>query len=191
MTAFDFVFALLSIITSLGLTHLVAGFVRLVSHSERVRFSWVHALWAWSAFGSTIGNWGALWPLRGVESWPNALVLVSLAMVIGQYAFCALVTPPVPAEGPIDLGEFHERQHRRYAIAFLTLIVFAIAQNLMLAKGDAYINWFHDTVMSLIMSVFTVLAILVRARWAQRVGAITAGAMTTYFMIGASSIMTP
>ncbi len=56
VTAFEFVFALLAIVSSLGLTHLVAAFIALIRHAERVRWSAVHALWMWAALTLTIGN---------------------------------------------------------------------------------------------------------------------------------------
>ena len=59
MTSFELVFGLMTIITSLALTHLLAGFVGVLRNAERVRFSALHALWAWSAFISTIGNWAS------------------------------------------------------------------------------------------------------------------------------------
>jgi hypothetical protein len=49
MTSFELVFGLITIITSLALTHLLAGFVDVLRNAQRVRFSAPHALWAWSA----------------------------------------------------------------------------------------------------------------------------------------------
>ncbi|MBI3438656.1 MAG: hypothetical protein HY054_08425 [Proteobacteria bacterium] len=58
MTSFDYVMALVSIVTSLALTHLIAGAVSL-RNARSVRFSFVHALWMWSAFATTVGNWAS------------------------------------------------------------------------------------------------------------------------------------
>jgi hypothetical protein len=54
MTSFELVFGLMTIITSLALTHLLTGFVSVWRNGKRVRFSALHALWAWSAFTLTI-----------------------------------------------------------------------------------------------------------------------------------------
>ena len=68
MSAFELVFGLMTTITSLALTHFLAGFVGLLRNGERVQFSAMHALWAWSASTSTIGNWASYWGLRSLTS---------------------------------------------------------------------------------------------------------------------------
>ena len=170
MTAFEYVLALLSVITSLGLAHIVSGFVALANR-DHVRFSAEHGLWALTAFATTIGNWGSLWQSRGLISWPAWLVLLSIAMAIGQYAFCVLVTPSADEEA-VDLAAFHGRQHRRYAYAYLALIVLAVTQNLLLGWLNTYAGWLRDTLVCLVLAAFVALTLLSRRRWAQLGGSI-------------------
>jgi hypothetical protein len=170
MTAFEYVLALLSVITSLGLAHLVSGFVALASR-DQVRFSAEHCLWALTAFATTIGNWGALWQSRALTSWPAWLVLLSIATAIGQYAFCVLVTPYADKEA-IDLAAFHDRQHRRYAFAYMLLIVLAVVQNVLLGWLNAYAGWLRDTIVCFVLAAFVALTLLSRRRWAQLAGSI-------------------
>ena len=61
MTPFEFVFALISIITSLALTQIIAGVVTTIRHRQAGNFSLTHALWVMIAFALVVGNWGALW----------------------------------------------------------------------------------------------------------------------------------
>ena len=79
MTAFELVFGLITIITSLALTHLLEGFVNLVRNPARVHFSATHALWAWTGFASAVGNWASFWEMRTLKSWPAWAVLLIVA----------------------------------------------------------------------------------------------------------------
>lgn len=117
MTAFEFVFALISIITSLALTHIITGVIAMIRHRKKGSFSLTHALWIWVAFAVVLGNWGALWGSRGDLEWPAVRVLAWLTAMTSLYAFSALVIPEVERGEPLDLGEFHEREGRRYMIA--------------------------------------------------------------------------
>lgn len=190
MTSFEFVFGLLSIIASLGLTHLVASIVNLVRNSERVRFSPLHALWMWTAFTTTIGNWGSYWALRSQASWPSVIVLLSLAVALGQYAFCALVSPSLEADGTIDLVAFHIRERRRYALAFLALIVAAFISNgMFLASGSFYAGWVRDLVIVLLEFALVLLAIFVAARPAQWIAVLGTSTLSTIAMVDACNIL--
>ncbi|MXO75788.1 hypothetical protein GRI40_11225 [Altererythrobacter aerius] len=60
MTLFESIFAFISIVISLALTHLIAGVVRLVRLAERNRISLIHGCWLWLAFVLVIGNWARL-----------------------------------------------------------------------------------------------------------------------------------
>ena len=183
MSAFELVFGLMSIITSLALTHLLAGFVGLLRGTERVRFSALHALWAWSAFASTIGNWASYWGLRTLTSWPAWTVLLTVATTICQYVFCALVTPETPAEGEIDLLAFHQREHRRYILASVALFGLSMAFALAFGGAKYYAAWRRDSVFSILGVALGLLAFFVRARWAQIVAAVTIAVLLTYYMI--------
>ena len=183
MSAFELVFGLMSIITSLALTHLLSGFVGLLRNVERVRFSTPHALWAWAAFASTIGNWASYWGLRTLTAWPAWAVLLTVATTIFQYVFCALVTPETPAEGEIDLVAFHQREHRRYILASVGLFGLSVVFGLAFGGASYYADWWRDTVFSVAGVALGLVALLVRARWTQIVSAAAIAAVATYYMI--------
>jgi hypothetical protein len=183
MSAFELVFGLMTIITSLALTHLLAGFVGLLRSAERVRFSAMHALWAWSAFTSTIGNWASYWGLRSLTSWPAWAVLLIVAATIVQYVFCSFVTPETPAEGKIDLVAFHQREHRRYILAAVALFGLALVLNLALGGAHFYADWWRDSAFSIAGVALGLLAFFVRTRWVQIVSAATIAALLTYYLI--------
>lgn len=128
MTPFEFVFALISIITSLALTQIIAGVVALIRHRQRGTLSLTHALWIWIAFALVVGNWGALWRTQGDPSWPTIRVFAWLISMTSLYAFCALVIPEIDRDRPFDSTDFHEREGRRYIIAHN---VFALLASVM------------------------------------------------------------
>ncbi len=132
MAPFEFVFALISIITSLALTRIITGVVAIVRHSDRAGFSLTHALWVWVAFAVVIGNWGALWDARTEPDWPAIRILAWLGSMTSLYAFCALVVPEVDRGAPLNLQEFHEREGRRYIIAHNAFALLALGLVLVL-----------------------------------------------------------
>jgi hypothetical protein len=82
MRAFDLVFGLLTIISSLALTHLLTTFVSLLRSWNRVQFSAIHGLWAWSPFAGTVVNWASYWEFRKLTAWPARMVLLTVARAI-------------------------------------------------------------------------------------------------------------
>lgn len=183
MTSFELVFGLVTIVTSLALTHLMSGFVVVLRNAGRVQFSALHALWAWVAFILTIGNWASFWGLRSLTSWPAWAVLLSVATMIVQYVLCAFVTPDTPTEGKIDLGEFHQREHRRYILAAITLFTLALGLNFALGGANYYADWWRDSVFSLTGLALALLAFVIKARWAQVFSAAALAAMATCYTI--------
>ena len=117
MTPFEFVFALISIITSLALTKIITGGVAMIRHGERGSISLVHALWMWTGFAVLMGNWGALWDYRQLAEWPAIRVLAWLTSMTCLYAFCELVVPEVRSGEPLNLRDFHQQQRGRYILA--------------------------------------------------------------------------
>jgi hypothetical protein len=182
MSPFELVFGLMSIITSLALTHLLAGFVSLLRNAQRVRFSALHALWAWSAFASTIGNWASYWGLHTLTSWPAWTVLLTVVITVCQYVFCVFVTPDLPVEGEIDLLAFHQGEHRRYILASVALSGLALVFALALGGAHFYAASWRDTTFSVLLIALGLLAVFISARWAQMVSAITVAALCTYYM---------
>ena len=142
MAPFEFVFALISIISSLALTKIITGVVAIIRHRDRGGFSLTHALWVWIAFAVVVGNWGALWTARADPDWPAIRILAWLGSMTSLYAFCALVVPEVDRDTPLNLKEFHEREGRRYIIAhnFFALVALALVLALDGIMADSIVS---------------------------------------------------
>jgi hypothetical protein len=184
---FDFVFGLISVITSLALTHLVAGIVALIRNGANVKFSWRHAAWTWVAFALVVGNWASFWQLHTIETWPFHRIMIGLAFMISFYAFCALVIPEVVRGQPLDLGEFHEREGKRYIIAHL---VFAGLAMIQLALPAATLTqWLFAARFALLASLLSVAALLARRVWLQGAVAACLAVLSTYVMVSLTSVL--
>ena len=183
MTAFEVVFGLLTMITSLALAHLLNGFVIVVQNAGRVRFSVLHGLWSWIAFAALIGNWASFWAMRTVDSWPASTVLLLVAAGTIQYAFCALVTPEMPAEGELDLDEFHARAHRLYILAMIALLTASLVLNVLLGGLQLYESWWRDSLLTIACLLLSVAAFFVSARWVHTGATILIAGIVTYYLV--------
>lgn len=126
MTLFESIFALISVVTSLALTQLITGVVKLIRHAERGRLSLIHACWMWLAFVLVIGNWASLVGVQGNPDWPPGRIVLWLTAMISLYVFAALVVPDTEPGEPIDLAGFEQTESRRYIFAHNVFAVCAL-----------------------------------------------------------------
>jgi hypothetical protein len=181
MTSFEFVFGMISVITSLALTRLLSGCVGLYRHADTIRFSWRHACWTAMSFMLLLGNWAQLWRLRNVQVWSPLDVLEPLVFVGVLYAFCDLVVPEEPTEGQeLDLRDYHARQGRRYKTMHLAFAVLAL---LVIAHRSTDVaSWFNTAIFALIATGLTVIALWTRRVWLDTAAAIALVTMAPIFL---------
>jgi len=180
MTPFEFVFALISIITSLALTQIITGVVAIIRHRERGGFSLAHALWVWIAFAVVIGNWGALWEARLDPDWPPLRVLGWLISMTSLYTFCTLVIPEVVRGAALNLKEFHDREGRRYIIAHNVFAVLAILL-VLLITGITSPAW--DLLVPPVVAFALGTAALLTRGWPQLLASILVAILAGVFML--------
>jgi len=126
MTLFESIFAFISVVTSLALTQLITGVVKLVRHGERGRLSFIHACWMWLAFVLVIGNWASLIGVQDNPHWPPDRIVLWLTAMISLYVFAALVLPDTQPGEPIDLVAFEQAESLRYIAAHNVFAVCAL-----------------------------------------------------------------
>ena len=139
-----------------------------------------------ACFATTIGNWGALWGARHLAAWPSWLVILSLAMLIGQYAFSALVCPEQTSGEVIDLRAFYQREKSKFIPAYLAVVVLAILQNIGLR--DTYPAWFSDTVYSIATGLCALIGLYAKNVRIQAVAAAILVATSLVFVFNACNI---
>lgn len=185
MTPFEFVFALISIITSLAVTQIITGVIAIVRHKDRADFSLAHALWVWTAFAVVIANWGAFWGTQGDPDWPPLRVIAWITSMTSLYAFCALVIPDV-ARDTLNLREFHEREGRRYIIAHNLFAALAIV--LVLAISGIRPDPIFNLIAPIIALVMGSAALFTRGR-AQLAASILVAMLASLFMLSSIDIV--
>jgi hypothetical protein len=181
MTSFEFVFGMISVITSLALARLLGGCVGLYRHAEHVRFSFRHACWTAMAFMLLIGNWAKFWRFHDAGAWGPLDVLIPLVFVGVLYAFCDLVLPEEPKQGEVlDLREYHAHQGRRYKAMQL---VFSVLAMLVLARSNSdFGTWFVKSGFALIAAACTVVALRTRRVWLDTAAAVVLALIAPVFM---------
>jgi len=181
MTSFEFVFGMISVITSLALTRLLSGCVGLYRHAEQIRFSWRHACWTAMAFMLLVANWAQFWQFRAIQGWSALDVISPLVFVGVLYAFCDLVMPDEPKEGQVlDLRDYHARQGRRYKTMHL---VFAVLALLVIAhQKSGFSEWLAASGFALVAATCTVVALWTRRVWLDTLAAIVLVSMAAIFM---------
>jgi hypothetical protein len=188
MSLFEFVLAFSSVISALGIGHLLGGAVHILRRRALVRFSLTHTLWMWSILAMAMGNWAADWSLRALAEWPAWTLLLLILSKVAQYTLCVFVTPEFAHDDKIDLVEFHEREGRNYLWAIVVFCFIALAFNFAFGGAQFYGQWLRDSVISIIALVFAAVALLFKARSVQIVAAIGFAAIATYFLIVASAL---
>lgn len=183
MTSFEFVFGMISVITSLALARLLGGCVGLYRHAEHVRFSFRHACWTAMAFMLLVGNWAKYWQLHDIRAWNALDVFVPLVFVGVLYAFCDLVMPEDPKEGEgqvLDLRDYHVRQGRRYKTMQL---VFSVLATLVVARSSStFAAWLATSTFALIAAACTIVALRTRRAWLDTAIAVVLVAMAPVYM---------
>lgn len=181
MTSFEFVFGMISVITSLALTRLLGGCVGLYRHAEHVRFSFRHACWTAMAFMLLVGNWAQFWRFHGTGAWSPLDVLAPLVFVGVLYGFCDLVVPEEPRDGQVlDLREYHLTQGRRYKTMQLAFSVLAM---LVIAHGTSSLRgWFAASNFALVAAACTLVALRTRRTWLDTAAAVVLLLMAPVFM---------
>lgn len=185
MTSFEFVFGLISIITSLAVTHLIGGLIAYVRH--RARFSLRHALWSWTAFALVVANWASFWDDRTVD-WEPRAVLLWLALMISLYAFSALTVPEMERGDKVDLVAFHESDGKRYITAHVLFAAIVIVN--FAVDASTFAAWLSASSFALIGLALTITALVVRPVLLQQAIAIALAAFGTFFMLVRLSILT-
>lgn len=171
MTIFEFVFGMISVITSLALTRLLSGCVGLYRHAGQIRFSWRHACWIAVALMVLVGNWASFWQRRDWHVWGPLDVLIPLVFIGVLYAFCDLVMPDEPKEGQLlDLRHYHAQQGGRYKamhLVFATLALLVIAR-----QTSSFGQWLDGATFALVAAVSTAVALRARRVWLDTLAAI-------------------
>jgi len=185
MSSFEFVFGLISVVTSLALTHMIAGVVNLMRNGARL--SWRHGLWTWATFALLIGNWASFWRYVALDDWSVFRILSNLGYMISLYVVCTLMIPEMDRHEKVDLVAFHEREGRRYIGAHFVFALLAILSNL--ASNDAGDNALWKSSLAAVALILTVIAFFTRSVRSQTAVTLVFAVLATGFLIGNTHVL--
>ena len=178
MGAFDHVLILLSFVYALALTHLLSRVASLYFARTRLKFSWLTALMALNGVLAVLSNWLALWPMRSAASWDIASIVLQFVFSIVLYFQCAVAAPEADADGPVDLEAYYWTEYRTYYALALAGVITVMAGNFIFLKTASPGLFWTWQIVCAVDAAPIVLALAVRARWAQYVAAIAGAAMS-------------
>jgi hypothetical protein len=180
---FEHVTILLSFVFAIALTHLLASTTELIWAHERVRFSWLQALWMYNALQVLFTNWVGMFYLKERPHWDVPEIAIDFIAALFQYYTCSLIAIRVKDDGPIDMPDFYERKRPFIFAAFLTMTLFNMFQNWW--DGELLSSPYELLIVELTLTpllVFVVLAGWARPRWLQWIGGIGYLLLTSYFL---------
>jgi hypothetical protein len=135
MQPFELLTLFLSFVYTLALTHILFASTRMIRHRRRIVFSWPHALWMVNALIVQFDDWLSLSDLRALKVLSLGIIAVNFGIVIIQYLVCALVSPDFESADDYDLRRFHTEQGPTYITAFLVVMLYSMAVNIMVADA--------------------------------------------------------
>src|SRR6202012_2560175 len=127
ITLFAFVYALAT-------AHLLTTVAELIRERARVRFSWLNAAWLCIGVSVILAWWIGMWDMRTLPAWPVSMIAFLFVMAILIYVQVRLTCPNIPAEGEIDLREFHRRNGREYIVLFAAVSALTIVVNIIFGE---------------------------------------------------------
>lgn len=186
MHAFDHVLILYSFVFALALTHLLSRLGSAMLARRRVKFSALQAAMAFNAIALVFVNWLSLWFDRDIRQWDLFSIVIGFCFALASYFFCAAAAPEVPFEGTIDLEEFYWENYRLFYGLIAIQTVVAMLTSIPFVKA----NWWFfvwSNIYSLPFFLPPVIAILLRARWAQWLSAVIYFALCLWWLLTFSS----
>jgi hypothetical protein len=132
---FTYVRVVLSIVTGLGLTHLLQGMALFVQHPQRNKIYLPHLLWSFSMTIRILHFWWFEHALDKVPVWTFGIYLLVVGYAVVNYLMCTLLYPKELAEFDSYKDYFLSRKNWFYGLLILAFL-FDLADSWM--KGHSY-----------------------------------------------------
>ena len=126
---FSHVSVLLSFVFAIAITHLLTSATELIWARDRVRVSWLQALWMFNALLALLVNWIGMFFLSARPHWNAAEIVINFAAAVIQYFTCSLISLRVGEDGAVDMPAFYARQRPAIFIAFAAIVAVNLFQN--------------------------------------------------------------
>jgi len=183
---FQHIITLFAFIFAIALTHVFASATDLIRERDRLRFSWLLALWMVNATASLLVNWLWLFELNKIKAWSIDEVLNQLIWVIPQYFVCSLIAMRVPNAGTIDMPAFYAKQRPILFSAYVALFVASIITNYVDRNNLSSWKpgeWISADVLVLPMLAAAIVAGWARPMWLQWTAAVATFGLSCWFLV--------
>jgi hypothetical protein len=171
MRAFDYVITLFAFVYALATAHLLTTVAEMVRERARVRFSWLNAAWMSVALFEILAWWIGMWDMRALPSWSVAMIAFLFVMATLIYVQVRLTCATIPAQGEIDLSEFHRRNGREYIALFAAIAALTVVANLVFGEMTSVREMIEQNIVVAPMFVVGVLAAISFRPWVQALAA--------------------
>lgn len=181
---FEHVIILLSFVYALAVGHLLTSATELMWARDRVRVSWLQALWMFNALLILFENWIGAWSLSARKEWDVAEITIWFVAALIQYFTCSLISLRPKEDSPIDMKAFFERQRPLIFTAFLALAAINMFQNWWdraLIPGQ-YL-WLYADLTTALLLIAYLIAAFARAMWLQWIAAIATTSEAVYWLV--------
>ena len=147
MTRFDHILIIISIVISVGITTILAGFGALIE-LNRVKMYLPHTVWSAVTFALLVHFWWALWDYRGVpdEVWTYLDYVIVLLAGTFLYLMAELILPVASTNTP-PLQQHFKNISVSYFLSFsiyllLGLILRRRVRNISLSDRENFVRYF-------------------------------------------------
>ncbi len=124
MSTFEYLSVLLSIIVGVGITHMIMGLGRLVSHASGRRIYWVHLLWTLNIALYLVVYWWWAINLRTLDEWS---FLPFLVVLLEPSLLCLAGAILYPVSMPPDL-EYKTHFYRSRRAFFSVIVAISVSE---------------------------------------------------------------
>jgi hypothetical protein len=116
VSQFEYIVVLISIVSGLGIVHLLRGIASFLTERDRLKPYWLHLLWTWNVFQFLVFFWWFVWRWSQVAEWQLLLFFFILIYATVLYLLCAVLYPPVSSSSKVD---FRNVYYENRAVFFL------------------------------------------------------------------------
>lgn len=149
MDAFEYLSVLVSIVLGLGITQLLVGFARWLTHRGRYRVYSPAIAWAAFLLLLHIQTWWSMYGMRQYSNWNFLQFSVVLLQPIVLFLLAAIVLPGADATHD-DLREYFRYQRKWFFSLLLSLVGISLLKDLVRDTLPAPLNLgFHAVFASL------------------------------------------
>ncbi len=139
MTRFEFLYLVISLVTTAVAIDMVRSWSGLLKRRATVRFYWVHAAWSVLIFLVVVQNWWTFWLYRVIEDWSffamSALIVNFLLMAMAV----SVITPARRIGEPLDLESFFYENSPVF-FSLIALLMCTLTVTKILIAGQALVS---------------------------------------------------